>query len=406
MARARGILVLDDEPELREDIAQFLLDAGFFVDTAGNAGELSDAQLTTFDVVLLDIAMPGLDGLDVVRRFSLMPQPPRLLLISGRGEDMLQTVADVARRGQVDVVGVLQKPFDPQDLLDLLRRPPARPRLTTAPQWTNDQILRAVALAVETGTLPLAFQPKVTCDQLAFAGAEALLAGHLPHLGPVSPPDMVDAAASDPHLLREMSLDVVRMAAEGCRRWTDAGWACPVSINLPFEVLRGEQIVATLLATVRAAGIPESSVIFELTEDSIYDSSTEALAVLARLRLAGFGLSLDDVGRRQSGLLQVANLPITEVKIDLEILAQARRWVKSRSIFGSIAELGRRLGLSVVAEGVETRDDLALVRSLPVDYVQGYLVSRKLLLPDLLAMLAACPPHGPLVPVDSAASAP
>lgn len=146
--------------------------------------------------------------------------------------------------------------------------------------------------------------------------------------------------------------------------------------------------------------------IFELTEDSIYDSSTDALAVLARLRLAGFGLSLDDVGRRQSGLLQVANLPITEVKIDLEILAQARRWAKSRSIFGSIAELGRRLGLSVVAEGVKTRDDLALVRSLPVDYVQGFLVSRKRLLPDLLAMLAACPPHGSLVSVDNAAPAP
>lgn len=255
MARTRGILVLDDEPELREDIAQFLLDAGFFVDAAGNAGEVSDERLTAFDVVLLDIAMPGLDGLDVVRRFSQMPQPPRLVLISGRGEDMLQTVADVARRGQVDVVGVLQKPFDPEDLLALLRRPPAHPRLATTPEWSNDQILRAVAHAVETGTLPLAFQPKVSCDRLMFAGAEALLAGHLPHLGPVQPSDIVEAVAADPLLLRAMSLDVVRMAAEGCRERTQAGWMSPVSINLPFEVLRGDQIVATLLATARAAGI-------------------------------------------------------------------------------------------------------------------------------------------------------
>lgn len=403
--RGHGILVLDDEPELREDIAQFLAHAGFAVETAGNAGDLTDAQLAAFDVVLLDIAMPGIDGLDVVGHFSRMPQPPRLVLISGRGEDMLQTVADVARRGGVDVVGVLQKPFEPDELLDLLQRPPARPRAARAPQWSADQIMRAVAHAVETRTLPLAFQPKVSCAQLAFSGAEALLAGELPHLGPVSPTAILDAVSSDPYLLRAMSLDVVRMAAQGCREWVAAGHAVPVSINLPFEVLRGDQIVATLVATVRAAGIAESQVIFELTEDAIYDSSTDALAILARLRLAGFGLSLDDVGQRQSGLLQVANLPITEVKIDLEILAQARRWAKSRSIFGSIAELGRRLGLAVVAEGVETREDLALVRSLPVDYVQGFLVSRKRLLSDLLSMLAASPPHGPLVPVDTAASA-
>lgn len=404
MVGAQGILVLDDEPELREDIAQLLMDAGFTVETAGHAGDVTDARLATFDVVLLDIAMPGLDGLDVVRRFSVMPQPPRLLLISGRGEDMLQTVADVARRGRVDVVGVLQKPFEPDDLIDLLQRPPARPRTSRAPQWTLDQIMRALRHAVETRTLQLAFQPKVSSADLVFSGAEALLAGDLPHLGTVAPSDMVEAASSDPDLLRAMSLDVVRMAAQGCRQWIDAGWSAPVSINLPFEVLRGDEIVATLVETVRAAGIAESDVIFELTEDSIYDSSTDALAILARLRLAGFGLSLDDVGRRQSGLLQVANLPITEVKIDLEILAQARRWAKSRSIFGSIAELGRRLGLSVVAEGVETREDLALVRSLPVTYVQGFLVSRKRLLPDLLSMLAASPPHGPLVPVESTAS--
>ncbi len=404
MVGARGILVLDDEPELREDIAQLLMDAGFAVETAGHAGDVSDDRLATFDLVLLDIAMPGLDGLDVVRRFSLMPQPPRLLLISGRGEDMLQTVADVARRGRVDVVGVLQKPFEPDELIDLLQRPRAQPRTSRGPQWSLDQIMRAVRHAVETRTLQLAFQPKVSSTNLMFSGAEALLAGELPHLGAVAPSDMVEAAASDPELLRAMSLEVVRMAAEGCRQWTDAGWSAPVSINLPFEVLRGDQIMATLVETVRAAGIAESDVIFELTEDSIYDSSTDALAILARLRLAGFGLSLDDVGRRQSGLLQVANLPITEVKIDLEILAQARRWAKSRSIFGSIAELGRRLGLSVVAEGVETREDLALVRSLPVTYVQGFLVSRKRLLPDLLSMLAASPPHGPLVPVEPTVS--
>ncbi len=406
MSRATSVLVLDDEPELRDDIAQFLADAGFAVETCGDARALDDAALHAADVVLLDIAMPGVDGLDMVGRFSEMSQPPRLVLISGRGEDMLQTVADVARRGHVEVIGVLQKPFEPDDLLDLLRRPPLRVRTKPAQDWTRDQIVRALSQAVERHTLPLSFQPKVKCQSLVFAGAEALLSGHLEGLGPVAPQAIVDAAGSDPALLTAMSLEVVRMAAQGCQSWIAAGWPAPVSINLPFEVLRERDVVARLVDIVLAAGIREQDVIFELTEDAIYDSSIDALAVLARLRLAGFGLSLDDVGRRQSGLLQLANLPITEIKIDLEILAKAREWAKSRSIFTSIAELGHRLGLSVVAEGVERRDDLTLVRSLPVDYVQGYLVSRKRLLPDLLAMLAACPPFGALVSIDRGVSLP
>ncbi len=127
-------------------------------------------------------------------------------------------------------------------------------------------------------------------------------------------------------------------------------------------------------------------IILELTEDAIYFTSPQALAAIAQLRLAGFGVALDDVAQRQSGLLQLSNLPVTEIKIDLELLRQARQWDKARWIFTSIADLGHRLGLTVVAEGVESLDDLALARRASVDYIQGYLVSRKRPLSELLAM--------------------
>jgi EAL domain-containing protein (putative c-di-GMP-specific phosphodiesterase class I) len=111
--------------------------------------------------------------------------------------------------------------------------------------------------------------------------------------------------------------------------------------------------------------------------------------MLARLRMAGFGLALDDVGRRQSGLLQLSALPVTEIKIDLQIVRDARTWTKARNIFASIAELGRKLGIKVVAEGVEFPEDLNLARTFPIDYVQGYLISPKCPLPELLRMLSA-----------------
>ena len=116
-------------------------------------------------------------------------------------------------------------------------------------------------------------------------------------------------------------------------------------------------------------------------------NSAEALSVLAKLRLAGFGLALDDVGKRNSGLLQLANLPVTEIKIDIEIIRQARSWEKARSIFAFLAELGHRLGTEVVAEGVELQSDLDFIRKHPVDFIQGHLIRKKSPLPDLMAAL-------------------
>lgn len=394
MPRAQAVLVLDDEPELREDLAELLVGAGFSAEGRGDARSLTDAEFGAFDVVILDLAMPGTDGLSVLGRLAHVPQAPRIIFISGHGEDVLQTAAAVARREHLQVAGVLRKPFTAEDVLRLLGQSWVPLDSGASIAWSDADIRSALAEAIDERALSVAFQPKVTAKGLIFAGAEALLTGDLPRLGYVSPDIIVRAATREPELIGAMSLEVLRCSAAACRAWIDAGWDVPVSVNLPFEVLCLPDISERLLSPIHEEGLMPRHVIFELTEDAIYDSSSDVLAILARLRLAGFGLSLDDVGRRQSGLLQLANLPITEVKIALQLLAQARTWSKSRSVFVSVAELGHRLGLTVVAEGVETRDDLVLVRSLPVDYVQGYLVSRKQHLPDLLAMLAASSSRG------------
>lgn len=173
--------------------------------------------------------------------------------------------------------------------------------------------------------------------------------------------------------------------------WTERGHSAAVSVNLPIEVLLAPGAVATLEAMTRDAGIAPSQVTFELLEDGLYDTSADALGALTKLRLAGFGLALDDLGQRQSGLLQFANLPVTEIKIDLEIVRQARTSEKARSIFATLATLGERVGVKVTAEGVETEADLHFVRQHPVDYLQGYLVSAKRPLEDLMEWLASRP---------------
>ncbi|OYW34415.1 MAG: hypothetical protein B7Z45_07610 [Azorhizobium sp. 12-66-6] len=213
-----------------------------------------------------------------------------------------------------------------------------------------------------------------------------LLANELPGFGPVLPYDIVKAAGSA-GLLTALTHEILRSAVAGCEKWRNAGWDGVVSVNLPLDVVLQPGAVDAMAAIVHEGGLGPGSVMFELTEDQLYDSSSDALNALARLRLAGFGLALDDVGQRQSGLLQLVNLPVTEIKIDLEILHQARAWGKAKNIFGSLADIGRRLGVSVVAEGVETQEDLQLVRANGVEYVQGFLVSGKRPIDEFLAVL-------------------
>ncbi|MFG1421519.1 EAL domain-containing response regulator [Roseixanthobacter liquoris] len=388
-ARARSVFILDDEEPLCEDLCELISAAGHRARWATDPRSLDMSELAAFDVVLLDLGLPAMDGIDIMNRLAGFPKTPRLIFISGVGEDVLRVVAQVAGEQKLDVLGALAKPFDPQQLLQLLDYPDCGAVKPAAPRQAQGAILPALKSSLAAGTLPVSFQPKVDVETLGFAGAEALLAGVVPNVGPVSPLDIVAAAASDPPALVQLTHHVLGVAARGCAAWTKAGWQGPISVNLPLEVLLQPDSLRKLIETVESAHVTPADVIFELTEDSLYDSCAEAMSMLARLRMAGFGLALDDVGRRQSGLLQLSALPVTEIKIDLQIVRDARTWTKARNILASIAELGRKLGVKVVAEGVEFPEDLNLARTFPIDYVQGYLISPKRPLPDLLRMLSA-----------------
>lgn len=389
MTHPRSIVVLDDDFDLREEICHALAADGHDVVGIGNANALAN---TRADVLVLDLALPGIDGVDVLRRLAKQhASAPGIVLISGYGESVLRTASRSAEAGGLTVLGVMPKPIDPDLLSAVVRRDIVGPRKVL--ESVSDDLVPHLGRALSEDNVAVHFQPKVRTETLTFAGAEALLAGHLGDDRRASPPKIIEAARRMPDGLTRLTHSVLHQASQAAQRWTDAGFAGPVSVNLPMEALLAPDSVATLSALATENGLDPSQVTFELLEDALYDSSAEALALLTKLRLAGFGLALDDLGQRQSGLLQLANLPVTEIKIDLEIVRQARTWEKARNIFGSLAELGHRLGISVTAEGVETFADLEFVRSHPVDYFQGYLVSGKRPIEDFLGKLPLLAPE-------------
>ncbi|MQT13514.1 EAL domain-containing protein [Segnochrobactrum spirostomi] len=381
----RRVLLLDDDEAVRTELEDYLEGLGHRVVAIADAGLLRSRPAAACDVLILDLKLAETDGVAVLRQFQNDEAAPDLILLSGQGEGVLKTASAIGEQFGLRILGAVAKPIDVDRLAALLALPSYPATSTSAHGSDPRRITEALIAALDERTLPIAFQPKVGARDLRFAGAEALLAGNLPGLGPVAPSDILAAAAASPPLMGRLTQAVIRSAIAGCRTWKARGWHGPVSINLPVEAVTGVMGTAEL-GTLAAHGIGPEDVILELVEDALYDSSTQVLAALTQLRLAGFALSLDDVGRRQSGLLQIANLPISEIKIDLELLRQSRTWSKAREIFATVAELGHRLGLTVVAEGVEHPADLELVRQYPVDFIQGYFISSKRPLDDLLAM--------------------
>ena len=386
--KRRHVVILDDDGDLRREISQMLELGGHDVVALSDACLLDPAAFDGVDVLILDLMMPGVDGLDVLRRLGKWRAPPKLVLMTGHGEAVLRGTTAAAERQGLTVIGGLAKPFDPDQLSALLDAVQEEARAGAAPSDPPSSLIRgALEAALRDNSLKVAFQPIVRSDTLQFAGAEALLLGELPEIGRVSPPAIVAAAMTEPAIISVLSVEVARQAAAACAEWLAAGYQGHVSVNLPLTVLLERSTVEEITAITKAAGLPPQQVTFELTEDSLYDSSANALSTLVKLRLAGFGLALDDVGQRSSGLTQLANLPVTELKIDIEIVRSARTWSKARDIFAALAGLGRRLNLAVVAEGIETTQDVALARAHCVDFLQGYLISHKRPLSELMKLL-------------------
>jgi EAL domain-containing protein (putative c-di-GMP-specific phosphodiesterase class I) len=169
---------------------------------------------------------------------------------------------------------------------------------------------------------------------------------------------------------------MLRKAAARCSAWRTAGLEMTVSVNLSLKSLGDTQIAERVTDLVRSQNLEPRHVILEVTESAAAAEVGRALENLARLRMKGFGLSIDDYGTGYSSMQQLTRIAFTELKIDRSFVANAARQESVRVILQSSLDMARKLGIHAVAEGVETQADYDLLRRLGCDLAQGYFVAR------------------------------
>jgi diguanylate cyclase (GGDEF)-like protein/PAS domain S-box-containing protein len=232
--------------------------------------------------------------------------------------------------------------------------------------------------AISRNELALCFQPQFCADGSHATGVEALIRWHHPTDGMISPARFIPIA-EETGLIVEIGEWVLRNACREMKKWIDAGLKpIRIAVNVSARQLRRRDFCEVVAGVLAETGLPPELLELEITESSVMENPEEAIDILQRVGRMGVTLAIDDFGTGYSSLAYLKLFPIDHLKIDRSFVADIEVDLNDRAIaFGTIA-LAHSLGLNVIAEGVETDDQLELLRTNGCDEVQGYLFSKPL----------------------------
>ncbi len=232
--------------------------------------------------------------------------------------------------------------------------------------------------AVDLGELELHYQPIIELAEGRLRGFEALLRWRQPERGLVAPADFIDFA-EETGLILQIGWWVFEQASLQLQRWhqtlPEAG-DLTMSINLSPRQLRQPQLVERMGQLLESMGLPPGLLVLEITENALIEDGDAAVRLLQDLKQHGFQIALDDFGTGYSSLSYLHRFPVDLVKIDRSFVAQMGETGHHDEIVKAILSLAHILGLSVTAEGVETSEQLGLLRALGCECAQGYLIGR------------------------------
>lgn len=236
---------------------------------------------------------------------------------------------------------------------------------------------QAFGSALAERQFELHYQPQIRLDTQQVLGYEALVRWDHPEFGLLYPDRFIDLAERSGFIV-ELGWEVLRLACEALSTWDAQGRETRLAVNVSALQLRQADFAARLLGKLQQYAIAPQRLELEITETTILDAEGTAVAHLHTLRDAGLGISLDDFGRGYAGFAHLHSLPLSKLKIDRSLIAPLSNSHDDSPIVSSTIILAKRLGLEVVAEGVETREQVVCLKLAGCDIAQGYHFSRPL----------------------------
>ncbi|MDP4528512.1 EAL domain-containing response regulator [Alkalimonas delamerensis] len=371
------IAVIDDNIEFANLLTKFLLKQGYLVSVFHASQAFLDHDFLAFDAILLDLYMPDPDGVAVMRQLTLHHYQGAVVLMSGEDKGVLRSALELSKVQSLSRVVSLQKPFQLTALSDLIQQLIAnqvKPNHAVTSNWQPDEA--AIFQAIDDNGLQLFFQPKVQLDTQQLVGFEALLRWQHPDYGLIMPVRFIPIAEQSVGLMQQLTKKVILLGLTQLQQWQQLGHSVVISINVSMINLAALDFPEWLQKQVELYGLQPQQLHLEVTETALMNEVAQALDILVRLKMKGFVLSIDDFGTGYSSLAQLHRIPFSELKIDKSFVLDMTSNDESKAIVETCLFLGKRLGLEVIAEGVEDEATRQALLAMGCCIGQGYFWSR------------------------------
>ena len=373
MASAYRVLVIDDDNVVCELVSALAMTMGLNCDATRDPATFLDRITPETSLVLLDLMMPGMDGIEVLRLLGERRCKARILLMSGMDKRVLETAEKLAQSLGLAVVGHLQKPFPLPELKAVLEsvaamEAPESVKAIPAISVSDEQVRDAV----KNGEFLNYYQPQISLESGDVMGVEALARWRHPERGMTLPENFL-ARLEALDLMDALCWSTAELAVAEAKQFTRRnGELLRLSINASMRSLHDLEFPDALVTLARKYDFPVEMIAVEITESGLMSELSRTLDVLTRLRMKNFQLSIDDFGSGYAMMRQLQNVPATELKIDRSIVEKMHLNDSDRVMVEKIIEMGHELKMKVIAEGVITQEQFQMLRTKGCDGAQGY----------------------------------
>jgi len=363
------LLALDDEEEIAETVCAIGAKAGFRAvssTTPARIRELVDQHKP--DVIVLDLQMPGLDGVSALRHLADVHSTAKIFLVTGMDERTIASAEQYGLRRGLTIFGTLQKPFDPGELFTRLERAHAAIRPLTAADLEQ---------AIANGELVVHYQPiirRFADNTWDVAAVEALLRWNHPIRGLLAPDAFIKMGEAG-GLSRAITDFVLQRGIEQLKGWEAVRLRLGLRINVSATLISDIGFPDRLEAMLVEHSLDPEMLALEITETAMLEQTPDAFDILTRLRIKNIGLAIDDFGIGYSSLTQLFRMPFNEMKIDRSLVGRIIEAKEAWIMVDALVALAHKLNLVVCAEGVENQATLDALGGFGCDFAQGYHIS-------------------------------